>query len=207
MKRLVLLFITMLLVASSALAASTPRFDNMRSVLIVSTTQRSDVATYLQQRLMQPFRIPYWDRLQIEERLSPLEIQEDTLRALAAEYKADVVLVPVVQTWHWRQYTLFFHHDDELITEYAYYFTVYAYDKQKNTFKSYSSRGFDRESASILNNPYDILNKGMTEIMEKLPYKRIPTDIEGIHGSITELPTKTTAGGAKIITATEPIAI
>ncbi len=206
MKKSILLVILLVIISMTAFAEE-PRFDHMHSVLIVNTTRQDEATNYMTHRLMQPFRIPYWDRLQSEDCLSPQDITEDTLRTLAKTYHADVVLVPVVRTWQWRQYTLFFHYDDELITEYAYYFTVYAYDSQKGTFKQYSSRGFDRESASILNNPYDVLTRAMDQIMEKLPYKRIPTDIEGLHGSLTALPTKTTAGGAKIITATHPLAM
>ncbi len=206
MKKSILLVILLVMISTTAFAEES-RFDHMRSVLIVNTTRQDDVTHYMTHRLMQPFRIPYWDRLQTEDCLSPQDIREDTLRTLANTYHADVVLVPVVRTWQWRQYTLFFYDDDELMTEYAYYLTVYAYDSQKGTFNKYSSRGFDRKSASVLNNPYDVLAKAMDQIMEKLPYKRIPTDIEGLPGSPTALPTKTTAGGAKIITATHPAAI
>lgn len=206
MKKSILLVILLVIMSMTAFAEG-PRFDHMHSVLIVNTTRQDEITNYMTHRLMQPFRIPYWDRLQSEDCLSPQDITEDKLRTLAETYHADVVLVPVVRTWQWRQYTLFFHYDDELITEYAYYFTVYAYDSQKETFKRYSSRGFDRESASILNNPYDILSQAMDQIMEKLPYKRIPTDIEGIRGSLTDLPTKTTADGAVILTPTPTMAI
>lgn len=206
MKKSVLLMLLFAMLTMTAFAQE-PRFEHMRSVLIVNTTSQDAVTNYMTHRLMQPFRIPYWDRLQPEDHLSPQDVTEDKLRTLAETYHADVVLVPVVRTWQWRQYTLFFHYDDELITEYAYYFTVYAYDSQKGTFKRYSSRGFDRESASILNNPYDVLTRAMDQIMEKLPYKRIPTDIERLSGSPTVLPTKTTAGGAVILTSTPTMAI
>lgn len=206
MKKSILLVILLVIMSMTAFADG-PRFDHMRSVLIVNTTRQDEVTNYMTHRLMQPFRIPYWDRLQSEDCLSPQDITEDKLRTLAKTYHADVVLVPVVRTWQWRQYTLFFHYDDELVTEYAYHLAVYAYDNQKKTFKRYSSRGFDRESASILNNPYDILSQAMDQIMEKLPYKRIPTDIEGIRGSLTDLPTKTTADGAVILTPTPNMAI
>lgn len=207
MKKSILLVILLVIMSMTAFAEG-PRFDHMHSVLIVNTTRQDKITNYMTHRLMQPFRIPYWDRLQSEDCLSPQDITEDKLRTLAETYHADVVLVPVIRTWQWRQYTLFFHYDDELITEYAYYFTVYTYDSQKETFKRYSSRGFDRKSASILNNPYDVLTRAMDQIMEKLPYKRIPTDIERLSsGSPTVLPTKTTAGGAVILTSTPTMAI
>ena len=47
----------------------------------------------------------------------------------------------------------------------------------------------------------------MDRIMKKLPYKRIPTDIENVATVGTSLQTKTTEGGAKILTNTFPQAI
>ena len=47
----------------------------------------------------------------------------------------------------------------------------------------------------------------MDRIMKKLPYKRIPTDIEDIATCGTTLQTRTTEGGAKILTNTFPQAI
>ena len=133
----------------------------------------------------------------------------DTLRTLAAQYKADVVLVPVVQTWYWRQHMAGFwrYDDDEIITECLYHLTVYAYDKRSDTFRSYSDKGREVESASILNDPNEILTESMDRIMKKLPYKRIPTDIEDIAAGGTTLQTRTTEGGAKILTNTFPQAI
>ena len=66
----------------------------------------------------------------------------------------------------------------ETYTEYRYRLTVYAYDKRTDRMNSYSDSGYDIESTSILNNPDDVLYPAMTRILRKLPYKRIPTDIE-----------------------------
>lgn len=208
MKKFLLLLLALFTVTSAAFAADgEPRFDNMRTALIVSTTQRGAEAQYMMKRLKEPFRIPYWDRVQAQEQLSPDDISIDTMRALSEKYNADIVVVPVVQTWYWRQHQFFFRFDDEIVTDCAYYLSVYAYDRKLNTLKSYSSRGRERESASILNNPYEILGKAMDEILAKLPYKRIPTDIEAVRGSISKLDVKTTEGGAKIITNEMPIPI
>ena len=72
---------------------------------------------------------------------------------------------------------------------------------------SYSDKGREVESASILNDPNEILTESMDRIMKKLPYKRIPTDIEDIAAGGTTLQTRTTEGGAKILTNTFPQAI
>ena len=53
----------------------------------------------------------------------------------------------------------------------------------------------------------DICPEAMDEVLAKLPYKRIPTDIEAVRGSISKLDVKTTEGGAKIITNEMPIPI
>ena len=142
-----------------------------------------------------------------EDSLNTDGITIDAMRALSEKYNADIVVVPVVQTWYWRQYQFFFRFDGEIVTDCAYYLSVYAYDRKQDTLKSYSSRGRERESASILNNPYEILGKAMDEVLAKLPYKRIPTDIEAVRGSISKLDVKTTEGGAKIITNELPIPV
>ena len=72
---------------------------------------------------------------------------------------------------------------------------------------SYSDSGRDIESTSILNNPDDVLYPAMARILQKLPYKRIPTDIETTSSTIPGLQTKTTDGGAKILTNTFPQSI
>ena len=208
MKKFLLLILALFTMTASAFAAdSEPRFDNMRTALIVSTTQRGAEAQYMLKRLREPFRIPYWDRVEAQEQLAPDGITIDAMRALSEKYNADIVVVPVVQTWYWRQYQFFFRFDGEIVTDCAYYLSVYAYDRQQDTLKSYSSRGRERESASILNNPYEILGKAMDEVLAKLPYKRIPTDIEAVRGSISKLDVKTTEGGAKIITNELPIPV
>ncbi|MBM6733319.1 MULTISPECIES: hypothetical protein [Megasphaera] len=208
MKKFLLLILALFTMTASAFAAdSEPRFDNMRTALIVSTTQRGAEAQYMLKRLREPFRIPYWDRVEAQEQLAPDGITIDAMRALSEKYNADIVVVPVVQTWYWRQYQFFFRFDGEIVTDCAYYLSVYAYDRKQDTLKSYSSRGRERESASILNNPYEILGKAMDEVLAKLPYKRIPTDIEAVRGSISKLDVKTTEGGAKIITNELPIPV
>ena len=168
MKKFLLLILAFVHYDASAFAAdSEPRFDNMRTALVVSTTQRGAEAQYMLKRLREPFRIPYWDRVEAQEQLAPDGITIDAMRALSEKYNADIVVVPVVQTWYWRQYQFFFRFDGEIVTDCAYYLSVYAYDRQQDTLKSYSSRGRERESASILNNPYEILGKAMDEVLAK----------------------------------------
>lgn len=207
MKKILLSLLLLFAFTATALADG-PRFDNMRTVVLVDTTQNSYAARFMKNRLKQPFRIPYWDRIETDTALSPSDVTEASLRQIAAQYKADVVLVPVVQTWYWRQYMAgYWRYDDEMITEYMYRLTVYAYDRRTDTWNSYSDSRRDAESASILNNPDEILGEAMDRIMQKLPYKRIPTDIETPGGLIPGLQTRTTAGGAKIITQKFPQAI
>ena len=99
MKKFLLLILALFTMTASAFAAdSEPRFDNMRTALIVSTTQRGAEAQYMLKRLREPFRIPYWDRVEAQEQLAPNGITIDVMRALSEKYNADVVVVPVVQT-------------------------------------------------------------------------------------------------------------
>lgn len=208
MKKIFFLLLFFLLTLTVANADSV-RFDNMRTVVIANTTQNNYPARYMKRTLKEPFRIPYWDRIESSALLAPEDVTEDNLRILASQYKADVVLVPVVQTWYWRQFmgSYRFRDGDEMYTEYRYRLTVYAYDKRTGRMNSYSDSGYDIESTSILNNPDDVLYPAMTRILKKLPYKRIPTDIETTGNTIPGLQTKTTDGGATILTNAFPQAI
>ena len=84
MKKLCLLLLLCFLSVTTALADS-PRFDNMRTVVIADTTQDSYAARFMKSRLKQPFRIPYWDRIETDTALSPSDVNIDTLRTLAAQ--------------------------------------------------------------------------------------------------------------------------
>lgn len=84
MKKFLLLILALFTMTASAFAAdSEPRFDNMRTALIVSTTQRGAEAQYMLKRLREPFRIPYWDRVEAQEQLAPDGITIDAMRALS----------------------------------------------------------------------------------------------------------------------------
>ena len=180
MKKILLLFVSLVILAGTALAAdSTPvLFDKERTVIVVQTTQEGYPVHYMQYRLGQPFHIPYWNRIDAAERLAPEEITAAALSQLAHDYKADLVVVPVVHTWDWQQSVNRFgwHDDYEIYTLCWYDLTVYAYNAQDGTLKSYSSKGSEKEQASILNDPNDVLSEAMDQIMEKLPYKRIPVE-------------------------------
>lgn len=177
MKRIACLLCFFVFIVMTACAAS-PRFDNMRTVVIVQTTQDSYASRYMMSRLKEPFRIPYWDTIVTTERLNPQTLHQETMRNLAVQYKADIVVAPIVNQWYWTQRHVFFYDDDEIFTECLYNLTVYAYNTQEDTLKSYSAKGYKRDDLASLNNPLTILSPAMDTIMKKLPYKRIPTDIE-----------------------------
>ena len=210
MKRIVFALISLfLLIVSSAFASSpvtpTPVFDHMRTVIIAPTTQGSGPARYMAARLRQPFRLPYYQKQEISEMLGPEDINQDALRSLATAYHADIVLVPVVKQWYYEEYHSYWR--DEMITEYHYVLAIYAYDRKADTFKAYDTYGWDKDETSVLNQPQAIMSDAMDVLMKKLPYKRIPTDLDDANYDSSVLPTTTTAGKAKILTTTSPIAI
>ena len=76
MKKIILLVFSLLIIAGSALAADTtttaePRFENERTVLIMRTIQDGYPVRFMQKRLNQNFRLPYWDRIEGTDYLSP----------------------------------------------------------------------------------------------------------------------------------------
>lgn len=204
MKKFILLLISLFLIAGAAAAqgVGNTNFESMRTVIIAQTTRQGDATRYMTYRLKQPFRIPYYDQKEISDMLSPGEINADALQRIAQSNNADIVLVPLVQRWYWEEYHTYWL--DEMITEYSYYLTIYAYNRQKNTFHSYSVNGYDRDSSSVLNQQQAVLSDAMDRLMEKLPYKRIPSDISRTSlGNNTPLSIRTTDGGAKILTNTD----
>ena len=86
MKKLCLLLFFCILSITTVFADG-PRFNNMRTVVIAETTQDSYAARFMKNRLKQPFRIPYWDRIETDTALSPSDVNIDTMRALRPSIK------------------------------------------------------------------------------------------------------------------------
>lgn len=182
MKKLALLIVMLIVVATTAFAqdraSEQPRFDNERTVVIVTTESSTYAARYMNERLRQNFRLPYWDCIEVTTTLTPSQLTKDNLKALAERHHAQLIVVPVVRTWIWRQYHSWgWFDDDEFYTECFYNLSLYAYNVKEGSLKSYTSRGQERDEAMVLNNPYEVLGKAMDQIMEKFPYTRIPKDL------------------------------
>ncbi|WP_101912380.1 hypothetical protein [Megasphaera vaginalis (ex Bordigoni et al. 2020)] len=211
MKKCIALFLMIFALTGFAAAAdSAPLFDHMRNIIIVDTTQEGPVAAYMSRALRQPFRIPYWNRLDAAELIAPEEATPSALRGIAKKYDADIVLVPVVRNWYWNQFHSldWYGDEDEWFVEYNYDLAVCAYNRRTDTYAVYACHGHDRDDASVLNSPAAILRDAMDTLLEKLPYKRIPTDLEELYGVSDPLQLRQTAGGAKLWTnADKPVAI
>jgi len=178
MKRIVCICICLLAMCSMALATDTTSFSGFtqaRTVIIAETTQRSAATSVMTERLQEPFRFPYYELQHWEGALTPEDLNQETLRTMSSQYAADIILVPIVKRWYWTEYHHFWY-DDELIDEYSYHLSIYAYDRRSDTFREFSVSGFDRQEASVLTQPRAILDDAMDKLMRKLPYKRIPTD-------------------------------
>lgn len=182
MKKLLFFIMTLIIVATTAFAQDgtpeTQRFQNERTVVIVTADSSTYAARYMNERLRQNFRLPYWDAVEVSTTLTPSQLTEDNLKALAKRHHAQLIVVPVVRTWIWRQYHSWgWFDDDEFYTECVYNLSLYAYNVKEGSLKSYTSRGQEHDEAMVLNNPYEVLGKAMDQIMEKFPYTRIPKDI------------------------------
>ena len=206
MKRIFMLVLGIFFLLSGSIGAAPasppstePYLYNMRTVIIAGTTQTGGPARYMARRLQAPFRLPYYEQKDIPEVLNADEINADNLRRIAQTYGADLVFVPVVRQWYWEEYHNFWL-DDDMITEYQYSLTIYAYNRKLDTFKAYSTHGFDRDESSVLNQPQAVMSDAMDYLMEKLPYKRFPTDLDTQPASSA---TTTTEGHAKILTGFE----
>lgn len=175
MKQLFFLVIALFIcMAPAASAADNDGFTQSRTVIIAETTQQGRVARYMAARLHEPFRFPYYQQKELDRLLEPEDINSNTLKQLSTEWDADIVLVPVVQRWYWREYMPLWL--DERIDEYNYLLSVYVYDRKLDTFQAYSVSDFDRQEASVLTEQTSLLHDAMDALLKKLPYKRIPAD-------------------------------
>ena len=199
MKKFILFFIALQAFFFPAFAAGgTVTFDNSRTVVILGTTQDNYAATYLSKSIREPFRIPYWNRIDAGETISSKDITVARFEELAAKYGADLVIIPFVNHWYWRQYHNILTYEDDIYTEYNYRLSAYVYNRETGTVETYGVNGRGREEAITLNNPDDVLRPAVKRLLEKLPYKRIPADRRYNDTDMPVLDTYTTAGGAKI---------
>ena len=90
MKKIFLLLLFFLLTLT-VVNADNVRFDNMRTVVIADTTQNDYAARYMKRALIQPFRIPYWDRIESSAILAPSDVTEENLRAISKQYNLSLI--------------------------------------------------------------------------------------------------------------------
>lgn len=167
---LILLFT---LITCSVNGAAT--FDYSRNVLVIQPTRQDTVGTYVYNRTTEPFKIPYYELL---PSIPPInEVNSAILSNLALTYNADIVVVPVVVYWN-----QWYSHPGSFGSEYgspsvetAYQFRIYVYNQTVKSFSHYDVYYHEKEEASSLNDPLPLMREGMNALMEKLPYKRIPS--------------------------------
>lgn len=198
MKKLLLSIVMIQCLVFSAFAADAVTFDDSLNVVIVTTTQDNYAARYLRRGIREPFRIPYWNRIDAAEVLSSKDITLDALEALATRYDGDLVIVPFVNFWYWRTYHTFFRFNDELYTEYSYRFSIYIYNHTTKEMESYEVSGRGRDEAIALHDPDDVLHPALARLLEKIPYKRIPKERRYTNPDTPNLQLHTTEGGARI---------
>lgn len=199
MKKIFVLLLLIQALCLTAFAVDTPTFDGSRNVLICRTTQDNYASRYLNKGAREPFKIPWWNVINADEMLSSSDITEANLAELATRYHADLVIVPFVNHWYFRQFQGFFPYNDDWYTEYSYRFSLYAYDKETDSFRSYTVNGQGSKEAVDLNNPDDVLKPAIKRLLDDFPYKRIPRDRPHASSSINKsLSVSTTNGGAKI---------
>ena len=84
MKKLALLIVMLIVVATTAFAqdraSEQPRFDNERTVVIVTTESSTYAARYMNERLRQNFRLPYWDCIEVTTRSEERRVGKECLR-------------------------------------------------------------------------------------------------------------------------------
>lgn len=115
----------------------------------------------------------------------------DYLQALARNFKTDIVILPVIDRWTYREVRPMFgvtkrlfnpfndDYDDDREPYYETYLhlSVYSYNSKTDTFtRTDIKRSFNGESYEVPR-PMDMWKEAIDALVAKLPYKRIPTDV------------------------------
>lgn len=105
-----------------------------------------------------------------------------TLAQIAEQYHVNIVIVPFAldstyYQYHPIRFNSIFDDNDELYTVASIRGSIYYYDKDTNDFGKVEANYFEREEYLSVPSEQEIWYTVMTRLLNKLPYKRVPTDI------------------------------
>ncbi len=121
------------------------------------------------------FKYPYYDSYKGYERISPTL---ENMVALSEKYNADIVIVPVLEGYYYRQFTpLWIWGSGEQYIDAYMEVSLFSYNKKTGILDRQTS-SYRRAGDSLdVPAPLSIARLVMDSLFKKFPYKRIPTDM------------------------------
>lgn len=188
----ILMILCVLLTGETAFAAAPSDnrkagyFDNTRAVLLLPVLYRDGdyAAAYLDREMKGIFKYPYYRLL---PKTAPAgQASPDSLKQLADETGADIVVLPVVTDWtRWVSRRSFFRDADDIVYTRV-VVDVYSYRKGDMAVRDDRAYYAETEEEGFVRDRY-IMDEVMKRLYKKFPYRRVPTDIsKNLSGTVSE---------------------
>lgn len=185
-----------------------------RNVVIVNPSSntrkdRAEMAQFMRTAITNELKYPYYSAVTTNRPTSASLATANSLATIAEETGADIVLLPIAVENDYVQYrpTRTFRFDstgDEIYTRVAISAKLYYYDANKQEFKGLDKTYYKDAEYLSVPTQREIWNKVMTDLMNKLPYKRVPTDINR-YTTQTKIDTSSTATAQNFNQVEQPI--
>ncbi len=146
------------------------------------TPRLQEPLQYINQRTREVLRYPYYETT--TEVVPNVSLSKSGLQELAQTNHSDLVVAPVLTHWTYRTYhrgytpsSLFFDGDDETYAYVEAAITIFSYNQATGEYRTDTATYYKDDDYLSVPSPSEVLHLLMDEALRKLPYKRIPTDI------------------------------
>lgn len=148
--------------------------------------RQNSLESYLINQLEGSLRYPYYETKREGNLLASTPLNPEALSAASKEMGADILLIPQVeedsyQTYHsnlfGHRWTSIFGDDDETYVRAHAVVRIFYYDAQRNMMSSSTASYYKMDESLSMPSHREVWRIVSQEALRKLPYKRIPTDI------------------------------
>ena len=155
-----------------------------------NTALSKSLEGYLINQLKATLRYPYYDTKTEPNLLASTPLNPDALGAISKQMGADILLIPVVERDSYQSYhpTYFGHRlggifsdyddDDEIYVRANTAIRILYYDAQRNMMSSSSGAYYRTDESLSMPSHVEVWRIVTEETLNKLPYKRLPNDIQ-----------------------------
>ena len=157
-------------------------FPSRKVTIVVPAKLRNELGRYMTDRLSNTLKYPYYDTAIVSTNTPTAEIRAVDLAQIAAAQNSEIVIMPVplqdvyVQINGVNSPYTYNNDDREMYIAAKVNALLYYYDVNDQVIHTVRS-GFNQTDDSLTMPTHKaVWNKVMTVLLDKLPYKRIPTD-------------------------------